>query len=70
MFEIDGKKIDLANLAAMGVNIQFKPGGFIEQRKDGVTVRLDEKGVTEYYGFIRFTNSLRSIKTISKKELF
>jgi hypothetical protein len=47
MFEIDGKKIDLANLAAMGVNIQFKPGGFIEQRKDGVTVRLDEKGVTE-----------------------
>jgi hypothetical protein len=47
MFKIDGKEVGLANLAAMGVNIQFKPGGFIEQRKDGVTVRLDENGVKE-----------------------
>jgi|APGre2960657404_1045060.scaffolds.fasta_scaffold217434_2 hypothetical protein len=47
MLEIDGKKLDLTNFAALGGNIKFKQDGFIEQRKDGVTVRLNEKGVTD-----------------------
>ena len=42
MFEIDGKELDLTNLQSL-VNITIKEGGYIEQSKDGQTVRVTKE---------------------------
>lgn len=39
MFQIDGQKLDLTKPETLK-GITLKPGGFIEQRKDGVTTTL------------------------------
>ena len=39
MFSIDGKELDLTNPQSL-VNITIKEGGYIEQSKDGQTVRV------------------------------
>ena len=41
MIEIDGKAVDLTKPETWGASIQIKPNGFIEQRKDGVTTRVE-----------------------------
>jgi hypothetical protein len=41
MIEIDGKTVDLTKPETWGASIQIKPNGFIEQRKDGVTTRVE-----------------------------
>ena len=40
MIQIDGKSIDVTKPQTWGLSIQIKPNGFIEQRKDGVTTRV------------------------------
>ena len=40
MIQIDGKTVDLTKPQTWGKSIQIKPNGFIEQRKDGVTIRV------------------------------
>jgi len=41
MIEIDGKPVDLTKPETWGTTIQLKPGGFIDQRKDGVTTLVE-----------------------------
>ena len=41
MIEIDGKTVDLTKPETWGASIQIKPNGIIEQRKDGVTTRVE-----------------------------
>ena len=41
MIEIDGKAVDLTKPETWGASIQINPNGFIEQRKDGVTTRVE-----------------------------
>ena len=41
MLQIDGKPVDLTNPASFGGSIKIKPNGFIEQRKDGITIRVE-----------------------------
>jgi len=43
MLELDGKPVDLTKPQTWGTAIQLKPGGFIEQREDGVTTRVEHK---------------------------
>jgi hypothetical protein len=42
MFSIDGKELDLTNPQSL-VNITIKEGGYIEQAKDGQTVRMTKE---------------------------
>jgi len=42
MFSIDGKELNLTNPESF-VNITIKEGGYIEQTKDGQTVRMTQK---------------------------
>ena len=39
MFSIDGQELDLTKPATLK-GVTLKPGGFMEQRKDGVTTKL------------------------------
>jgi hypothetical protein len=41
MLEIDGKQVDLTRPETWGTAIQLKPGGYVEQRKDGVTTLVE-----------------------------
>lgn len=41
MLEIDGKKIDFTKPQTWNNSIQIKEGGYVEQRKDGVTTRIE-----------------------------
>jgi len=41
MLELDGKPVDLTRPETWGTALQLKPGGFIEQRKDGVTTLVE-----------------------------
>ena len=41
MLQIDGKPVDLTNPASWGDSIKIMPNGFIEQRKDGMTTRVE-----------------------------
>lgn len=44
MFKIDGKELDLTNLQSLaGLKITIKEGGYIEQTKDGQTVRITKE---------------------------
>ena len=43
MIEIDGKPVDLTDPQTWGNSIQIKPDGYIEQRKDGVTTRVESR---------------------------
>jgi hypothetical protein len=42
MLKIDGKELDLTNPQSF-VNITIKEGGYIEQTKDGQTVRVTKE---------------------------
>lgn len=42
MFSIDGKELDLTNPQSLA-NITIKEGGYIEQTKDGQTVRVTKE---------------------------
>ncbi len=41
MLELDGKPVDLTRPETWGTAIQLKAGGFIEQRKDGMTTLIE-----------------------------
>jgi len=41
MLELDGKPIDLTKPQTWGDSIKIKPNGYIEQTKDGVTIRVE-----------------------------
>jgi len=41
MIEIDGKPVDLTDPQTWGSAIEIKPNGYVEQRKDGVTTRVE-----------------------------
>ena len=41
MLEFDGKPIDLTKPQTWGDSIKIKPNGYIEQTKDGVTIRVE-----------------------------
>lgn len=41
MLELDGKPVDMTRPETWGTAIQLKPGGFIEQRKDGMTTLIE-----------------------------
>ena len=44
MFKIDGKELDLTNPQSLaGLKITIKEGGYIEQTKDGQTVRVTKE---------------------------
>jgi hypothetical protein len=45
MIQIDGKPLDLTKPETLGDNIKIAPGGFIEQRKDGVTTKVTHEEV-------------------------
>ena len=48
MFSIDGKELDLTNPQSFkGLNITIKEGGYIEQTKDGQTVRMTKEDFDE-----------------------
>mgnify|MGYP003342489730 CR=1 FL=1 len=42
MLTIDGKKVDLTKPETLK-KITIKPGGYMEQKKDGVTTRIENK---------------------------
>jgi hypothetical protein len=42
MLTIDGKKVDLTKPETLN-KISIKPGGYVEQRKNGVTTRVKNK---------------------------
>ena len=46
MLTIDGKKVDLTKPETLN-KIKIKPGGYIEQKKDGVTTRIENKPKTK-----------------------
>jgi hypothetical protein len=41
MLELDGKPVDMTRPETWGTAIQLKLGGFIEQRKDGMTTLIE-----------------------------
>lgn len=49
MLEIDGKELDLTNPQSL-VKITIKEGGYIEQTKDGQTVRVTKEDLDKAEG--------------------
>ncbi len=41
MLELDGKPIDLTKPQTWGDSIKIKPNGYIQQTKNGVTIRVE-----------------------------